>query len=117
MNASSNIVLHYGTVEIMGGLSRFDLSDIINKYQLKTFIETGAGRGDSLFYAAKHAFSQCFSIEIHDEMYKRSSNIFNADYIKVIHGESVESLKQILSRCNENSILFFLAIKRQHDSA
>ena len=52
----------------MGSLSRFNLNDAIKKYNLKTFIETGTGVGDSLFYAAKHSFNHFYSIELNHQL-------------------------------------------------
>ena len=54
----------------MGSLSRFNLNDAIKKYNLKTFIETGTGVGDSLFYAAKHSFNHFYSIELNHQLFK-----------------------------------------------
>ena len=55
----------------MGSLNIFKLNDIINKYNLKIFVETGTGEGDSLFYAAKHSFDHCYSIELNDQLFKK----------------------------------------------
>ena len=92
----------------MGSLRTFELNDIIKKYNLKTFIETGTGLGDSLFYAAKHAFNHCYSIELNNELFQRSSKIFNKQYITVLKGESVENLKNLLLSIEDGPVLFFL---------
>ena len=92
----------------MGRLSRFGLNDIIAKYQLHTFIETGTGLGDGLFYAAKHSFNHCYSFELNSTLYKKTSTIFNQDYISVIHSNSTDGLDALLPTLNPNPILFFL---------
>ncbi len=38
----------------MGSLHRFDLAPIVSKYNLKTFVETGTARGNSLAWAAEN---------------------------------------------------------------
>jgi len=92
----------------MGSLNTFDLNDIIKKYGLKTFIETGTGMGQSLFYAAQHDFLKFYSIELNQIIYKKVSRIFNADYINIIHGESAKELPKILKLINNDPALFFL---------
>ena len=49
----------------MGSLMRFKLNEFVERFQLKTFVETGTARGDSLAYAASFkAFEQLLSCEI-----------------------------------------------------
>ncbi|MEK9727487.1 MAG: class I SAM-dependent methyltransferase [Candidatus Margulisiibacteriota bacterium] len=92
----------------MGKLNAFDLNDIIKKYDLKTFVETGTGMGQSLFYAAQHDFLRFYSIEFNHVIYKKVSRIFNEDFITIIHGESGKELPKILRSLNNDPILFFL---------
>lgn len=92
----------------MGSLKKFKLNDIINKYNLKTFIETGTGVGDSLFYAAKHSFEHCYSIETKDQLFEKTSKIFNSDYISVLNGPYSQELKKLLPKISSDPILFFL---------
>ena len=92
----------------MENLNQFELKDIIEKYKLTAFIETCTTKMDSLFYAAKHEFLKCYSIKMNDALYQKASRIFNSDYIKIIHGESVGSLKKIIRSYNDSPILFYL---------
>ena len=80
----------------MGSLKKFKLNDIINKYNLKTFVETGTGEGDSLFYAAKHSFEHCYSIELNNQLFKKTFKIFNSDYISVLNGSSSQELRKLI---------------------
>jgi predicted SAM-dependent methyltransferase len=92
----------------MGSLNIFKLNDIINKYNLKIFVETGTGEGDSLFYAAKHSFDHCYSIELNDQLFKKTSKIFNSDYISVLNGSSSQELKKLIRQISNDPVLFFL---------
>ena len=84
------------------------MNDIINKYNLKTFVETGTGEGDSLFYAAKHSFEHCYSIETKDQLFEKTSKIFNSDYISVLNGPYSQELKKLFPKISSDPILFFL---------
>tara|TARA_Y100000591_G_scaffold47801_3_gene36186 strand:- start:2835 stop:3929 length:1095 start_codon:yes stop_codon:yes gene_type:complete len=92
----------------MGSLKKFKLNDIINKYNLKTFVETGTGEGDSLFYAAKHSFEHCYSIELNNQLFKKTFKIFNSDYISVLNGSSSQELRKLILQISNDPALFFL---------
>lgn len=92
----------------MGSLKKFTLNDIINKYNLKTFVETGTGEGDSLFYAAKHSFEHCYSIELNNQLFKKTFKIFNSDYISVLNGSSSQELRKLILQISNDPALFFL---------
>jgi predicted SAM-dependent methyltransferase len=92
----------------VGSLNRFNLDDAIKQYNLKTFVETGTGKGDSLFYAAKHSFQHCYSIELNNRLFKKTSKIFNSDYISVLNGSSSQELRKLIPQISNDPVLFFL---------
>jgi hypothetical protein len=74
----------------MGLLLRFKLDEFIPKYGLKTFIETGTARGESLAYAAtRPEFTTLLSCEIEPLMVAGAVARFNEDgRIKILRMES-----------------------------
>lgn len=52
----------------MGTLQRFNLQTILDETDVTSFVETGAGRGWSLAYAAKHDFLRLLSCELPPEL-------------------------------------------------
>lgn len=92
----------------MGHIDRFDINDLINKYNLKTFIETGTGIGVSLEYALKFNFSEIYSIEIVTSLYEEAKIKFKDTECKLINNDSKNGLIEILNNYNGGNILFWL---------
>ena len=46
----------------MGHLQAFNVQEMINKFNIQGYIETGTGIGDSLSYALKFSFKKLYSI-------------------------------------------------------
>ena len=64
----------------MGSLFRFQLQPMIEAYGLKTFVETGTGRGDSLAWAANsQSFELLLSCEIEPLLAAGAIARFNED--------------------------------------
>jgi len=64
----------------MGSLYRFDLAPIVTKYGLKTFVETGTARGNSLAWAAGNPdFEYLLSCEIEPLLAAGAIARFNED--------------------------------------
>lgn len=64
----------------MGSLYRFDLAPIVTKYGLKTFVETGTARGNSLAWAAGNPdFEHLLSCEIEPLLAAGAIARFNED--------------------------------------
>lgn len=77
----------------MGTLQRFDLQAILDETDITSFVETGAGRGWSLAYAAKHDFLRLLSCELHPELYQEVVRNFADDpRVEVRCEESVDFL-------------------------
>lgn len=83
---------------------------VINKYQqkynYKTFIETGTCKGD-MIEALKNSFQNIWSIELDDDLYKGAKKRFeNEQKITVIKGDSGEILPQIINNLKEPAIFW-----------
>lgn len=64
----------------MGSLMRFKLEEFVTAYQLKTFVETGTARGDSVAYAAmRPEFEVLLSCEIEPLLAAGAIARFNED--------------------------------------
>jgi hypothetical protein len=65
----------------MGQLAQFDIGDLVARFGLNLFVETGTGAGDSLACAAQlpPLFSMLYSCEIHPDMAYLSAKRFAHD--------------------------------------
>jgi hypothetical protein len=72
----------------------YRLEDIISKYNLKNFVETGTGIGDSVDHVLGK-FKNIISIEIHPEIAQKASERFkDNDNVTIINGHSTDVLKE-----------------------
>jgi len=94
----------------MGHLQAFDVQSIIDLYNLKGYIETGTGIGDSLGHALKFsAFEQLFSIDYDEDLYKKALINFQDPRLKLINNLSRVALPEILKELSmDKNYLFFL---------
>lgn len=63
----------------MGNLAHFDIGDFRKLWNLRHFVETGTGRGDSLAHAAKFQFDSLRSCEVDTDLYGESLQRFQGD--------------------------------------
>lgn len=95
----------------MGQLNTFDLTDWIEKYNLKTYFETGTGEGISLQYASNYNdFDKLYSVDIDGGLIDSAKNKFIGNTkINLIHEYSTNAIKEVLPLLGANvNILFFL---------
>lgn len=94
----------------MGKISRHNLSNIIFKYNIKVFIETGTWKGDGINAAIRHPFEKIMSIDISPKHFESNSSMFGGDKrVKLFIGDSGIKLKEMLSEVGQNEpILFWL---------
>ena len=77
----------------MGTLQRFNVRAILDETDITSFVETGAGRGWSLAYAAKHDFLRLLSCELHPDLHEEVVRKFSDDpRVEVRCEESVDFL-------------------------
>jgi len=93
----------------MGSISTFALSDYINRYNCKIYLETGTGIAECLQYAIKFPFTEFYSIELDDDLVKEAKIKVNQENVTIINNFSTEALKELIPNLNKNeSVLFFL---------
>ena len=94
----------------MGKLWYFDVAAIWRKYDLRHFVETGTGEGESLFYASSLPFSTLWSCDIEQTVLDLMQNRFaRHPKVKVFCSSSKTMLMNILPNIPVNEpILFWL---------
>jgi hypothetical protein len=94
----------------MGHLQAFDVHTLVQDFDLKGYIETGTGIGDSLGHALKFKeFEQIFSVDFDTELYQRALINFQDSRLKLINNLSRTALPEILQLIpKEKNFLFFL---------
>jgi len=93
----------------MGTLKQFNLSNFCKKFNIKTFVETGAGPAWSLRYASdSNLFTQLFSVELDYDTFKKFENTYQSLPNTIVYNmKSEDFIKNIV--CNIKSpTLFFL---------
>lgn len=92
----------------MGSLNFFDINNIIYKFNIEVFIETGTLYGDTVEFCSKFPFTEIHSIEIIKELADKATERFISNQkIKIHHGNSVEILKSIIPQI-KGTCLFWL---------
>lgn len=94
----------------MGHIDRFDIKNLIQKYNLSIFVETGTGSGMSLDHAHQFNFRTLYSIEIYKPIFDVAKQKYKAfDNVMLINADSETGLETVLKELNlEHNILFWL---------
>jgi hypothetical protein len=91
----------------MGAINRFNLDELIKKFKLKYFFETGTLRGEGVDYALASKFEKVFSIEIEEDTYKQAEQKYkNNDRVKIIFGDSSKLMTQIVEQLPGNTLFW-----------
>jgi hypothetical protein len=92
----------------MGSIHKHNLKDLINRYELTVFVETGTFRGRGVIHALNFDFKEIHSIELLNPYYQAAKLLFNSiDNVYIHPGRSDKVLSSILPRI-EGRILFWL---------
>ena len=92
----------------MGCIQAFDVGQLIDKCNLKSFVETGTLNGEGVQYAQQFSFEQIHSIEIISSLAEAAKYKFISDHrVKIHQGHSAGVLEDILPTI-DNNILFWL---------
>lgn len=103
----------------MGSLSNFNdtcvkIAELKQAFDLNVFVETGCFRGNTLRYASGLGFERMYSCDIDQEMIDHCKGI--APNLELFLGTSVEFLKHLLPKLENDRVLFFLdAHLPEHD--
>jgi hypothetical protein len=95
----------------MGRLFTFDLDYYISNYNIKHFVETGTGEGDTLAALITYQLESYNSVEIHDVIYNRCVERFkeNSHRVHLYNDNSIEGLKKMIQNISKDeNILFWL---------
>jgi len=93
----------------MGNLKFFDLKYYIEKYNAKTFIETGTAQGHGLEYASQFEFDKLYSVEFSTELYQICIEKFKDNKkVNIFNTTSKNGLETIFQKKIENNIVFWL---------
>jgi hypothetical protein len=91
----------------MGAINRFNLNELIEKYNLEYFFETGTLRGEGVEYALKSNFKKIFSVEIVVKTYNEAVEKFKDNKkVKIIHGDSSKIMDSIVSQLPGNTLFW-----------
>jgi hypothetical protein len=92
----------------MGSINTFDITQIRNKFNINTFIETGTLWGAGVDYALASGFERIISIEINETLANSAKNKYiNEPRVTIIQGNSSLVLVDILKNIKE-PVLFWL---------
>lgn len=91
----------------MGDIKRFDIANILNKSNIKTFCETGTLLGDAIAHTCNFPFEKIISIEIMPEYVKNARKRFEKDpRVDIVEGDSSIILPDILTKINTNCLFW-----------
>jgi hypothetical protein len=94
----------------MGSISSFNLTPIIEKYNTKTYVETGTGIAECLTHANKFDFNKLYSVELDEDLAREARLKVTNENVEIINDYSTNGLKNnILPNLpKDESVLFFL---------
>ena len=91
----------------MGTIRRFELDDIMERYGIDVFLETGTCHGDGVDYALQFNFKQIISIECEDDLYQAAASKYSStSNVEIIHGMTCDVLPGVLDRIHTSCIFW-----------
>jgi len=91
----------------MGTIKRFNLNDLIDTYDIHTFIETGTHMGDGVDYALECKFNRIISLDIDSELVANAQLKYkNIPKVTILEGNSFDVLEKILPDITESCIFW-----------
>lgn len=91
----------------MGSITRFDLQELIDKFNIKYFVETGTLYGGGIDYSLGYSFDHIFSIEIEKNLYSNAVQKYQShSNVSIVHGDSSQVLSEVINRINGNAIFW-----------
>lgn len=93
----------------MGQITAFNIPLILEKFNCKTYVETGTGIGDSLRFVLNFPFEKIYTIDIDEELINSAKNNFKDERVTFVNSLSTKALEQLLPELDSvDSVLFFL---------
>mgnify|MGYP006411657075 CR=1 FL=1 len=82
----------------MGNLTTYNIQDLIDKYSLECFIETGTLYGEAVEHARQFMFTEIISIEIEEDLASQCRAKFSHDpRVNIITGDSSIKMRHAVS--------------------
>jgi hypothetical protein len=96
----------------MGTLQAFDISELMEKYNLTVFFETGTAEGAGIQYIVRFPFKKIYTVEIVKRQVEKlrikfDTLLYDWNILNIIHGDSLSVMEELLPKINGN-ILFWL---------
>lgn len=94
----------------MGTLRKFNLEELIKKYNIKHYVESGTGACGDLGYALQLPFEQLHTIEINTTLYENAKKAVTDKRVSFYNEHSVIALHHIIMEVlpKDEPILFWL---------
>ncbi len=87
-------------------IKRMVVRSYLQRFSLKTFVETGTCLGDTLGYVSKSGV-RCMSIELSRELYEAACDQFSQNKnVRLVHGDSAQRLPELLEEINEPALFW-----------
>jgi hypothetical protein len=85
------------------------LNELFSRFNIKNYIETGVGRGDSMNHVLSMGYiERAYGIEIDQRLYDSYSEIFGDKPVEFFYGYSHEEMPKLVKKLNGNPSLFWL---------
>ena len=96
----------------MGEIQRFNIKEIINKFNIQYFVETGTLNGDAVQFIRDlncEEIKEIHSIEILEDLHQNCQLRFEGNSsVHIHHGLSVDIIGNIIEKMEDGNILFWL---------
>lgn len=92
----------------MGEINIFDLTQYVEKYNCKTYFETGTGKGICLKHALNFNFNKFYSVDLDGDLIEEVKGKFIGYPLTLIHDYSSNALEQYVSLLDNEPVFFFL---------
>jgi hypothetical protein len=93
----------------MGSIQIFSLTEYIENFNCKTYVETGTGAAECLTHAITFPFEKYYTIDIDGDLIEKAEATFNNPKITFIHNYSSIALQELVPTLpKDEPVLFFL---------
>lgn len=88
------------------GIKIREILKLKDRYQLKTFVETGTYLGDTID-SVVNQFDKVYSVELDKKLYQRAKKLFKNDIsVHLVFGDSGTKIKEILREIKEPALFW-----------
>lgn len=95
------------TLKDIFNVTEYRFDNLIDEYNIKQFIETGTGMGDTVEFCLNRGFDNITSIEIHPDIANKASERFkNEQSCKIINDNSFSAIEKICQNSDKKTIFW-----------